>query len=296
MNPMKTFQEFVDQYEGLYRSARNIPLGANGSTVPGPTVPGTRPPPPGSARNVLIFSPHPDDECIVGALALRLRQEANLRVINVAVTQGSKKERQAERWAELQNACRFIGFDLVPTRPGGLERVNVRTREQDPGFWRESVRIIAGLLREWAPSLIFFPHERDWNSSHIGTHWLVVDALRSLGPEFGCLAAETEYWGQNDQPNLMVQSSAADVAQLVAGIAFHIGEVRRNPFHLFLPAWMQENVRRGSELVGGQGEAAPDWAFATLYRLRRWRNGAWEEVLSQGRLLGLHDDPAALPW
>lgn len=47
----------------------------------------------------------------------------------------------------------------------------------------------------------------------------------------------------------------------------------RNPYHLGLPAWMQDNVRRGGELVGGQGEAAPDFAFATLYRMRRWKAG-----------------------
>jgi LmbE family N-acetylglucosaminyl deacetylase len=37
----------------------------------------------------LIFSPHPDDECIIGGLALRLLREAKWNVINVAVTLGS---------------------------------------------------------------------------------------------------------------------------------------------------------------------------------------------------------------
>jgi hypothetical protein len=55
---------------------------------------------------------------------------------------------------------------------------------------------------------------------------------------------------------------------------------------------MQENVRRGSELVGGQGEAAPDWTFATLYRLRRWNNGTLEDVPK--RLLPVTANPADL--
>ena len=109
-----------------------------------------------------------------------------------------------------------------------------------------------------------------------------------------CYTVETEYWGQNDRPNLMVQSSAEDVADMVAGTSFHIGEVTRNPFHLFLPAWMQENVRRGSELVGGQGEAAPDWTFATLYRMRRWQNGGFQEVLENGRLVPVTQNPGGL--
>jgi hypothetical protein len=92
----------------------------------------------------------------------------------------------------------------------------------------------------------------------------------------------------------MVQSTAGDVADLVAGTSFHVGEVRRNPFHLFLPAWMQENVRRGSELVGGQGEAAPEWTFATLYRLRVWRNGGFAAGPFDKRLLPANENPGAL--
>ena len=41
------------------------------------------------APHVLVFAPHPDDECIVGALPLRLRQEAGWRVTNIAVPLGS---------------------------------------------------------------------------------------------------------------------------------------------------------------------------------------------------------------
>ena len=58
---------------------------------------------------------------------------------------------------------------------------------------------------------------------------------------------------------------------MMAALSFHVGEVQRNPYHLLVPAWMQDNVRRGGELVGGQGGAAPDFTFATLYRLREWR-------------------------
>ncbi len=52
----------------------------------------------------------------------------------------------------------------------------------------------------------------------------------------------------------------------------------RNPYHLLFPAWMQDHVRRGGELVGGQGGAIPDVDLATLYRLRKWENGAFSDV------------------
>jgi len=283
MNP---YRDFVSAYARDYAAAQRAPMGGL-APLPRPVVAP-------SAPNVLIFSPHPDDECIVGALPLRLLRQSGLRVINVAVTQGSKKERQAERWAELQRACEFIGFDLIQTRDGGLERVNAKTRGQDPKFWAESVGIIRDILARTRPRIILFPHEHDWNSSHIGTHWLVRDALTALGASAACYAVETEFWGQNNQPNLMVESTAEEVADLVAGTSFHVGEVTRNPFHLFLPAWMQDNVRRGSELVGGQGEAAPRWLFATLYRLRRWDGSAFQDVIPKGQLLSSGDRPEAL--
>jgi hypothetical protein len=55
-----------------------------------------------------------------------------------------------------------------------------------------------------------------------------------------------------------------------------------------------DNVRRGAELVGGQGGAAPAYPFATLYRLRKWRQGRFEAVLSGGRQLLAEENPADL--
>ena len=73
--------------------------------------------------HVLVFAPHPDDECIVGALPLRLRQEAGWRVTNIAVTLGSKQDRRAERWTELGAACDVLGFDLRLLAADGFEQV-----------------------------------------------------------------------------------------------------------------------------------------------------------------------------
>jgi hypothetical protein len=47
-------------------------------------------------------------------------------------------------------------------------------------------------------------------------------------------------------------------------------------------------------LVGGQGAAAPDFLFGTLYRLRRWRNGTLEPVLTAGTFVSQTDDLRSL--
>src|SRR5215472_9799277 len=102
---------------------------------------------------------------------------------------------------------------------------------------------------------------------------------------YECYLVETEFWGAMDDPNLMVQISAEDLGDMITATTFHVGEVKRNPYHLLLPAWMMDNVRRGAELVGGQGGAAPDFPFAVLNRACKWTNGSLARYWEGGRFL-----------
>jgi LmbE family N-acetylglucosaminyl deacetylase len=280
------YLHYVSSLAQLARDGKQFQLG--GFPIP------AHPPVASDAPKALIFSPHPDDECIIGGLALRLQREAGYRVVNVAVTQGSNKARQQGRWDELSLACRYLGFDLVETVPGGLEKINTRTRAADPAHWAAAVDVIARIVAEHQPAVVFFPHETDWNSSHIGTYHLLIDALGQQGPAFACHVVETEFWGAMATPNLMVESSVQDLADMMTALSFHVEEVRRNPYHLLVPAWMQDNVRRGGEVVGGQGGAAPDFLFATIYRLRQWHGGALHHTFDGGRILDAATDPATL--
>lgn len=280
------YLEMVQRFEGLLSDGLAYPLGG----IPACAHPETT----ADTPRALFFAPHPDDECIMGGLLLRLLRESGMRVVNVAVTQGSNPDRQAARYEELQNACDYLGFDLVQTVENGLEKVNLKGREADPERWKQSVAVTADILREHQPRVIFFPHKTDWNSTHIGTHHLVTEALAQQDASFSCYTVETEFWGAMDDPNLMVQSSAGDVADLMAATSFHVKEVERNPYHLNQPSWMNDNVRRGAELVGGQGGDAPKMTFCTLFRLRRWANGSLEKFYEGGRILTCQDDPATL--
>jgi N-acetylglucosamine malate deacetylase 1 len=281
------YQQMVAEYARFAREGREYPLGV----FPAPPRPALA----AGAPKVLLFSPHPDDEVIIGGLALRLMRESGYEAINVAVTQGSNRKRRAGRWEELRNCCDWIGFGLVATVEGGLERIQPRTRREDPVHWGRAVDRVSEILLEHRPQVIFFPHELDWNSTHVGTHELVVDALRQVGGEFGtCSTVETEFWGAMPAPNLMVELGIAHVTDLVTALTCHVGEVRRNPYHLSLPSWMMDNVRRGSELVGGQGGASPQFTFATLYRVRRWEGGRWEATWEGGRNLGCGEAPSEL--
>lgn len=286
MSGRNPYETYVSSLAQLVHEGKSFPLG--GFAMP------THPPIAEDAPRALIFSPHPDDECIIGGLALRLQREAGYRVVNVAVTQGSNKARQQGRWDELTEACRYLGFDLVQTIPGGLEKINAKTRAADPAHWAGCVDVIARILAEHRPAVVFFPHETDWNSSHIGTSHLLTDALATLPGDFCCHVVETEFWGAMATPNLMVESSVQDLADMMTALSFHVGEVQRNPYHLLVPAWMQDNVRRGGEVVGGQGGAAPDFLFATIYRLRQWREGALHYTFEGGRILPAGANPVTL--
>src|SRR5262245_13200150 len=200
MNP---YQSFISDLARLMERVRPSPLGG----FPPPPPPKLSP----DAPRALIFSPHPDDEVIIGGLPLRLLREQGWQVINVAVTLGSSPARQSQRWAELEACCRHIGFDLQATGPHGLEGINLKSRAADPAAWNRSVTRISELIRGHRPQAVFFPHDDDWNSTHIGTHHLVVDALAQGGSDLECLAVETEFWGAMKAPNLLVESAEPDL-------------------------------------------------------------------------------------
>ncbi|WP_458232866.1 PIG-L deacetylase family protein [Roseateles sp. P5_E8] len=223
------------------------------------------PAPDASPGHCLIFAPHPDDECIVGALPLRLRQEAGWRVSNVAVTLGSNAERREARWAELQDACAVLGFGCIRVGEDGLS--DVRADASNP----EQVEALAAILTEHRPALVLAPHALDDNPSHRGVYRLVVEAVAQA--RLDTVLAFTEFWSTQATPNALVETNIADTARLIAALERHTGEIARNPYHLRLPAFLADTVRRGGELVLGAGEAPPDFAFATLYRLVACRAG-----------------------
>jgi len=283
---MTPYHKLVSDYARLLKKGRTFPLGIFN--------PASRPEIPANAPKALFFAPHPDDECIVGAMAVRLMRQARMNLINVAVTLGSKKERQQGRLHELQNACNYLGFSLVTTAPDGLANITAKAREQDPKHWAACAQIIKEIMEKHQPKVVLCPHDRDWNSTHIGTHYLVMDALKQMPASYECYVVETEFWGAMTDPNLMVEISAEDLADMMVATTFHVGEVNRNPYHLLLPPWMMDNVRRGSEVACGQGAAAPDFTFAVLYRLRKWSKGQATKTFEGGKQVPLSMNVAEL--
>jgi len=205
---------------------------------------------------VMILSPHPDDESIVGSLGLRLKKENNAHFINVSVTLGSKKERQEERAKELNDACEVLDIE------------NVILHEN----WKIKEKELKSLIQKYQPQLIIAPHSKDFHPTHIKTSELAKKVLLSLKKET-ILVAWSEFWGQMTKPNILLELPQEILELQMNALKKHKGEIERNPYHLRLPAWMMDNVRRGSEIIGGKGMVAHAIAYGVLYQLQISKRG-----------------------
>jgi len=240
----------------------------------------------------VVISPHPDDECIQAGWPLRLAREAGWRITNLAVTFGSRQERRFERLRELEAACARLGFTLIRLDTSdrlGLDDVTLAGRHSSPDRWQTYRDRLSGLLADLRPDLVIAPHRDDAHPTHRGTHQLLHDALRDLhdaGAALPRTVAHTEYWSPVTEPNLLVQLDEETVAKMLEALAEHRGEITRNPYHRTLPAWLVDNVRRGSERVLGAGAGAACGIFGVLLELGRMIEGRWHRD-SVGRSLPL---------
>jgi len=227
-----------------------------------------------AAKNcALLFSPHPDDECLTGGLALRLLKERAWQVVNMAVTLGSKEKRKQARKAELGKACRTLGFKCALPEEDGFSDIALAFRDSEPEAWRKKTARVAEIIEHFQPQAIFLPHAHDWHPAHVGAHKLVMDALALMPRDFFSFIVQTEYWQPLADPDLMVGLAPEDAALLMSALACHAGEVARNPYDRRFPAYLIDNARRGCERMGGQGAASKPDAFAMLYKTGVWKQG-----------------------
>ena len=280
---LEQYKDFVSNFVAVHKKAVNIELGSFEETKYG------------AGKKVMLFSPHPDDECVVGALPLRLKNELDAQVINVAVTLGSNKDRKEGRLDELMKACKTLGFELL--LPCDLALDGINPANKDAEGWDEKVDLIAKIIIDERPDIVLFPHDNDYNSTHIGVNLLVMDALEAASnevPEIKTVVLESEFWQMMDKPNLMIGLSHDDEAQLIYALSAHTGEVERNPYHINHPARMLDNVTRGSEVVGGQGGSAVNFDFAMIYRCSVFANGEIQPAWEGGKTFGDDESLEAL--
>ena len=80
---------------------------------------------------------------------------------------------------------------------------------------------------------------------------------------------ESEFWMNMEKPTTLVPISGNHLIQMGEALMEHKGEIARNPYHLTLPAYAMEQMRRGSEAIAGMGSKPRDFIFAQIYRHSR---------------------------
>lgn len=202
---------------------------------------------------ILVVSPHPDDEIIMSSLALRLQTENRCQITNVAVTLGSNPQRRVERRKELKKATSFLGWK------------NFVLSED----WQEKNKELKSLITRIKPQLIIAPHIKDWHPTHIATAKLLKKSLSKIDATL----AWAEYWKPQDNPNFLVEVPAEVTLKQVMALEFHAGEITRNPYHRSLLGWQMDSVRRGSEWLATKGATSPQMVAGQLYRLEKIKAG-----------------------
>lgn len=289
MNDKKPFKEdgfddwlsYVERYVELIRQGRNTPFKQFSSLqAHSPAL---------SAPKVVICSPHPDDETLTGLLPLRLLQESGLDVVNLAVTLGSDPKRKNERQNELQAACSVLGFrcDVFKGSPD-FNEITFQNVSANTGDWQQQVKKMATFFDQEQPDMVICPHADDGHPTHEGTNQLVMQSLLqySAANNKEIFFVESEFWHPLKNPNVLVGANAEHVARLVTALTQHRGEMSRVPYHLYLPARMLDNVRRGVELISGYGKSGAGFLFGELYRLSRIKSGEQISVLEEKQILG----------
>jgi hypothetical protein len=199
----------------------------------------------GNLKKVFLVSPHPDDEAINGALALRLKLELGYEVFNVPFSLGSNEARKNQRLIELKNACSELGFELTNPLTTGNEKNELRK-----------------LIEIHNPSIIITSHQLDGHKTHEKCGETVLQTLIEVN--FQGSVVFHEYWFPQKNPNLLLEIPDKNVITMIKALLHHEGEISRNPYHLRLPHTLIENSRRGSEIILGVEKESSDLLFSTI--------------------------------
>jgi len=134
-----------------------------------------------SAKRVLVFAPHPDDECIgcAGTLAL-LSQHANIEICVVLVTNGDGGQHSPDpqmssiRVEEMKQALKVLGIHQLQT----LEFSDGRFLSDEA-----LSSALGSVIQSFKPNWVFAPSPMDYHKDHV----LVSHAVTQLCQSSRCV-------------------------------------------------------------------------------------------------------------
>jgi LmbE family N-acetylglucosaminyl deacetylase len=189
-------------------------------------------------------------------MALR---DAGWRIVNLACGLG-RPEQHDRRRAELQEACRRAGFDLLPCDPPlALSAGDDLARAEDA-----LVDLLAGLLAELSPALVCAPSPHDGHHAHELVGRAARRALEGVGGPVPPLWL-WGVWAELPFPTLVVPFDRPRLEEIQHALAAHASELARLPLARLVEARAVLAAGAGEERVHGSGVASdPGLRFAEL--------------------------------
>jgi N-acetylglucosamine malate deacetylase 1 len=133
--------------------------------------------------NILVFSPHPDDDLIGcgGSMAKHIKQGNNVSV--VYMTSGDagslryiKEELADIREGETRDAGDFLGVHNT---------IFLRNADGYLEYNKQNLIKIVNLIRKEKPEIVYIPHKDDAHKDHMKTFEIVAESInRASGPWF----------------------------------------------------------------------------------------------------------------
>jgi LmbE family N-acetylglucosaminyl deacetylase len=209
---------------------------------------------------VLHASPHPDDELIGAPATLMALRDAGHEIVNLACSFG-RPDDAATRRAELEEACRRAGFELV---------ADVEPLE---------------LLRERSFDLVIGPSPHDRHPAHE----TIGRALVAAAPERLWLWG---IWGALPFPTTIVEYDDARLQEIHHALEAHESQVGRNDYRRLVEGRGLASTVLGAELVFGFGSPGLAGPYAELTTEVVCTGSGWR--LGAPRVLAV-DDPFPAP-
>jgi LmbE family N-acetylglucosaminyl deacetylase len=201
------------------------------------------------AATVLHLSPHPDDEVVGMPATLMALRDAGWRVVNLACGLG-RPEQHRRRRAEVEEACRRAGFELLPCEPPlGLSAGDDLAASEET-----LVRMLAGVLPALDPALLCAPSPHDGHHAHE----LVGRAARRAVEAHAGPVPPLWLWGvwaDLPFPTMIAPFGAERLAEIRHALAAHASEQARLPLDRLVAARAVLAAGAGEERIHGTGLA-----------------------------------------